>query len=254
MSSVRPTNLAKSDAERADGPSYAVPALDKALDVFEELASRGGGMTQAEIARATDRTPNELFRVLTALERRGYLLRDPSNGAYSLSLRLFELSRMHSPFETLLAAAARPMRELTAVVRESCHLCVLRGGEVLVIAAEESPARVRLSVGVGSSIEAERSASGRVLLAHGPSAEASPRLAAIRERGYEAARGETVDGVSDLAAFIGSEHSRVKAALTVTALTRDHDGFVARCLPHLLAATNEITRAAGLVALGENDD
>jgi DNA-binding IclR family transcriptional regulator len=253
MSSPNDANLSKSDVGRPDRPSYAVPALDKALDVFEELAARGGALTQAEIARATGRTPNELFRVLTALERRGYLLRDPANGAYSLSLRLFELSRMHSPFETLLTAAARPMRELTGKLRESCHLGVLRGGDVLVIAAEESPARVRLSIGVGSTIAAKRSASGRLLLAHGP-ADGDQRLATIRERGYEDARGETVDGVSDLAAFIGSDRSRVKAALAVTALARDHEAFVARCLPHLLATTAEITQTAGLAFGDDRDD
>ena len=241
------TETAQQDDGRA--PTYAVPALDKALDVLEALAARGG-MTQAELARATGRGPNELFRVLTALERRGYLLRDPATGTYALSLRLFELSRMHSPHETLLAAAALPMRRLAAETREGNHLCVLHGAEVLVIAAQDSPARVRLSVEIGSSIEAARSASGRLLLAFEPGIQRDGRLAAIREHGYEDARGETVEGVSDVAALIGTERLAVRVALAITGLARDHDAFVARCLPLLRSAAATITDAAGLSEIG----
>lgn len=242
--------MSSRETENHHAPAYAVPALDKALDVLEALAARRGGMTQAELARATGRSANELFRVLTALERRGYLLRDPATGAYALSLRLFELSRTHSPFETLLAAAELPMRTLAAETREGCHLSVLRGNELLVVAAQESPARVRLSVEVGSSIDAARSASGRLLLAFEPGHERDERLAAIHERGFETARGETVEGVSDVAVLIGGEQSTVRAALAITGLARDHDAFVTRCLPALRAAAETITRVAGLAEMG----
>lgn len=245
--------MSSRETEDRSAPTYAVPALDKALDVLEALAARGG-MTQAELARATGRGPNELFRVLIALERRGYLLRDPATGAYALSLRLFELTRMHSPHETLLTAAALPMRALADATGEGCHLCVLRGADVLVLAAQESPARVRLSVEIGSSIEAARSASGRLLLACEPGIERDERLAAIRKRGYETARGETVEGVSDVAALIGVEHSTARAALAITGLARDHDAFVARCLPALRGAAEMIARAAGLTNLGASND
>lgn len=45
-------------------PDYAVPALDKALDVLELLAEQSGGLTQSEIADAVSRTPSQIFRVL----------------------------------------------------------------------------------------------------------------------------------------------------------------------------------------------
>lgn len=44
----------KDDAER-----YRAPALDKGLDILELLAGTEEGLSQAEIAKALDRTPTE---------------------------------------------------------------------------------------------------------------------------------------------------------------------------------------------------
>ena len=247
--------------------AYRVPALERGLDVLELLADRGLPMTQAEIARALGRGPSELFRTLTALDRRGYLQRDPVSGAYGLTLRLFELGRRHRPHDGLIRAAEGPMRSLMEETGESCHLSVLHSGELVVLAQEEGPARVRVSVAVGSTIAPRQSASGRVLLAALGDAERTAalvgdadwnaldpparaeelaRLTAIRERGYEVARGETVAGVSDLSALVGSTRTSVRAALAVAALPREHDAWVKETLPALLRHAAAIGEAAGL--------
>ena len=129
-------------------PAYQVPALEKGLDILECLAGQGVPLTQSQLARALGRGPNEVFRMLVCLERRGYIQRDASSGAYSLTLRLFELSHTHSPYQGLLRAAARPMQRLTERVLESCHLSVIQRGKLLVLAQEESPRPLRLSVDV----------------------------------------------------------------------------------------------------------
>lgn len=248
-------------------PAYYVPALEKGLDILECLASQGVPMTQAQLARALGRGASELFRILTTLERRGYIARDSESGAYGLTLRLFELAHAHSPYEGLLRVAARPMRELTNELRESCHLSVIHRGRCLVLAEEPSPARVRISVEVGSTIALHQAASGRLLLAaldparrrelfaSDPDLSQLPasarraleeRLERIRDQGYEDARGDTVEGVSDLAVLIGSADAPLQAALTVTALPRDHAAFVQAALPVVRRCASAIARAAGL--------
>ncbi len=52
---------------------YRAPALDKGLDILELLASVDGGLTQAEIAKHLDRSPNEFYRMLDRLVKRGYV-------------------------------------------------------------------------------------------------------------------------------------------------------------------------------------
>jgi DNA-binding IclR family transcriptional regulator len=254
-------------------PAYRAPALERGLDALELLAASGAAMTQAEIARALGRSPSELFRVLTVLERRAYLVREAVSGAYRPTLRLFELAQSHRPEEALLRAAAAPMRALTDATGEGCHLSILHRGALLVLAQEEGPARVRVSVAVGSTIAPWRAASGRVLLAGLPPAErvaaldAGPggdvpvgadraavldRLAVVAARGWEEAREETVAGVSDLSVPVGG--GAVRAALAVAALPRDHGAWVTATLPRLREAAAAIERAAGLPRSAANAD
>ena len=54
---------------------YRAPALDKGLDILELLAGIDGGLTQAEIAKRLGRSPNEFYRMLDRLVRRGYVTR-----------------------------------------------------------------------------------------------------------------------------------------------------------------------------------
>lgn len=250
-------------------PVYYVPALEKGLDILECLALQGVPLTQSQLARALGRGTSELFRTLTTLERRGYLQRDPVSGAYGLTLRLYELGHAHSPYQGLLRAAERPMRELTEELRQSCHISVIHRGRLLVIHQEESPSRVRLSVEVGSSFPLLRAVSGRLLLACLDEARqedvlaldtefpALPpatrldlrrRLSLIRGRQYDATRSETIEGVSDLAVPVGPAEARIQAALAIAAPVRDHAAFVADALPTLRRCAETIARTAGLVA------
>jgi DNA-binding IclR family transcriptional regulator len=254
--------------DSARPPSYHVPALEKGLDILECLAAQGVPLTQAQIARSIGRGSNELFRMLTTLERRGYIRRDPLTGAYGLTLRLFELSHTHTPLQGLLRAAAAPMRALTEAIRESCHLSVIEREHLVVLAQEESPARIRLSVEVGGAFPLLHTVSGRVLLAHldeqaradllareGEHTRLSPgerallreRMRVVRSRGYDSSFSETTDGVSDLAVLVGSPASRVQAALTIASLTRRRETFVEDMLPALRRCADEIGRAAGII-------
>src|SRR5690348_5205293 len=65
---------AMSDADETD--RYRAPALDKGLDILELLAAEDGAFTQVEIAKALGRTPNEIYRMLDRLVRRGYVSRN----------------------------------------------------------------------------------------------------------------------------------------------------------------------------------
>lgn len=219
-------------------PKYYVPALEKGLDILEELAANSVPRSLSELAKSLNRSSSELFRMLDALERRGYILKDPLSGNYRLSLKLYELAHTHSPVEQLLSAAAKPMRDLTAAIRESCHLSVLSRGKLVVLAQEESPEKVRLSVEVGARFSAIHTVSGRLLLAQLDPGDLNEFLAAdpdyqdlsrtqqkqflaeldeIRELGVSTALNETLVGVQDVAALVGNPKAGIMAALAATA-------------------------------------
>jgi DNA-binding IclR family transcriptional regulator len=221
-------------------PDYSVPALEKGLDIMEALAAEAVPQSLAELADRLERSSSELFRMLNCLERRGYLMREGGTGKYALSLKLFALAHAHSRTEKLLRAAQAPMQAFTEQYRESCHLSVLERGRLLVVAQQDSPEPVRISVEVGGTFDAASTASGRLLLAQlgaaelretlalaagrrepvPPSAALVAALARIRRRGVSTAEGETVEGVRDLAVLIGRAGSGVTAALAVTRLGR----------------------------------
>src|SRR5687768_866834 len=145
---------------------YAVPALEKGLDLLEALAAQPEPRSQSDLARALGRSPSEIFRMLACLERRGYVVKEPASGRYRLTLRLFELAHTHTPVDHLLHAAEGPMRDLARRVRESVHLSALSDGRLLVLSQVESQNRTRVSVEVGARFPVVRNASGRILLAN----------------------------------------------------------------------------------------
>jgi DNA-binding IclR family transcriptional regulator len=251
---------------------YAVPAVEKALDILEYLSEQAVPITQAQLCRALGRQPGELFRMLTALETRGYLRRDPLSGGYALSLKLFELSRTHSPYEELLRAASPVMRRLSDEVRETCHLSVLHRDKILVLAQEESPKPYRLSIEVGSLHQPLSTTSGRLLLGAMERSERDAFLASAtdffarsedeqtsflnrvinaRERGYELSEGERFVGGLDLGVLVGSAGSTIRAALVIATLKFADGPDLLAMLPSLRAAALTIATRAGL-KMGDN--
>ena len=151
--------------EMRDGPRYSVPAVEKAIDILEHLSTDPRPRTRSELARALGRGPSELFRMLTCLESRGYVRRDAASGTYSLTLRLFELAHMHSPYDTLMQVSRPLMQALVAETGESCHLSVIQGDALVVLSQEECRKPFRLSVEVGGRFLPHRTTSGRIIMA-----------------------------------------------------------------------------------------
>ena len=143
---------------------YAVPALDKGLDVLELLAREATGLSLNEIAGALGRTSSELFRMVVALARRGYI-EQRDGDRYTLTLKLFELAHRHKPIKSLTAAAAPLMLDLVQRALQSCHLTVFYAGRVMVVGEVDSPDRYAFGMKVGALVGLTDTASGYVLLA-----------------------------------------------------------------------------------------
>lgn len=247
---------------------YYVPALEKGLDILEVLASAPVPQSLSELARGLSRTSSELFRMLNALEKRGYIEREPVSGKYGLTLRLYELAHTHSPVEKLLRAASIPMRTLAESIKESCHISTLDSERLVVLAQADSPEIFRFSVEVGSTFSPAHTASGRLLLAHLKEAEfrhfcetsedyrmLSPlakrklpgRLEEIRQKRVSIARNEPVIGVRSYAVLVGNPEIDIMAALAVASLDiRGKKNNSREVINHLQEAAHEINRTIGL--------
>jgi DNA-binding IclR family transcriptional regulator len=249
----------EADEDLGQGGRYAAPALEKGLDILELLATRAEAMAGSEIAQALGRSSGELFRMLLALERRGFIRRIGA-GSFALTLRLFELAQRHPPTERLTNAALPVMRELATVIGQPCHLAVEDDGRILVLCRVESPRPWGLMVRVGAAYALTANASGRVLLAFQPAATRETWLArarlhegdellpnldealrAIASDGYEAGPSDAVSGAVTLSAPVFDGSGRAVAALTVPfLLMRGNEVDPTSALPHVRHAARAI--------------
>lgn len=209
--------------------SYSAPALEKGMDIVEALADAESGLTVSEIATRLDRPMSELFRIIVVMQQRGWLQKDPESARYSVTYHVLRLAHRSTPTQTLTAAAAPVMHELSIRINQSCHLVVRSGTEGLVILREENQRRhANLSVRMGAVIDLATSCSGLTLLAHLdaderdraiPRGKNTPafnaRLNRIRKLGHEIHRSPVTAGVTDIGCPVLGFDGKVVAALTV---------------------------------------
>lgn len=155
---------AREDEER----KYSAPALEKGLDVLELLAARGTPLTMSQIASELNRSVSELFRMVDALVRRGYVAPAESGDGFELTNKLFALGVARAPAKSLLEDALPEMRKLSRVIGQSCHLAVASEEQMVVVARIESPGNQGFSVRVGYRRPLIDSTSGLVLYAFQP--------------------------------------------------------------------------------------
>jgi len=256
----------KPPSTQADAkPGYAVPALEKGLDVLELLASLSAPITASQIAQQLGRSLQEVYRVVLALERRGYIVRPPGEEALVLSTHMFGLATMFPPFRRLVDAAQPIMNALALEASQACHMAVLDGLNQRIIAQVDSPAPIAIRLRVGAASPAVRGASGRTILAFQPSSiqewmllesqifqhadwlkACERRIANVRSRGYEMVEGEVVHGVVDVSFPILDANGQALAAVTMPFLTSYQVAVpFETAVPLLHAAALRISRVMG---------
>ena len=159
--------------------------------------------------------------------------------------------------------ARRPLAELVDRTRQSAHLAVLHGSDVLYVLEERAPGRPPLVTDVGVRLPAHLTASGRAVLAHlssaqvralfpssaafvdrhgtGPRSLSSLRslLTETRQRGYAVEEGEVTPGLSSVAAAVLDHNGHPLAGVAVTYAEGDAE-------PATLAT--DVRRTAGLLS------
>src|SRR5689334_13334761 len=195
-----------------DLDKYRAPALDKGLDILELLAATEDGLSQAEIAKALERSPNEIYRMLDRLVRRDYVRRTPAD-RYELTLKLFELAHMTPPVRRLVSQALPIMPRFARDAEQAEHLVIHARNILVVVSQVGSTGYSNVSIRVGSRIGLVNTGSGHVFLAFASDEERAlmledhsekkreklpaalrTRLDSVREHGFEAMASLQVSG------------------------------------------------------------
>lgn len=165
---------------------YSAPALEKGLDILELLSLSATEMSFSQIAAGVGRSKNEIFRMMIVLEERQFIVRT-SGDNYHLTDRLAVLGSKRSEHNRLAEVAMPVLMELSEKSSFSCHLSVMDGDAVIVVAQAEATKGYSISVQVGHRSRVAES-SARMCI-----------LASARHQGEDdrASRTRATDGNSD---------------------------------------------------------
>ncbi|MFQ5664449.1 MAG: IclR family transcriptional regulator [Terriglobia bacterium] len=165
----------------ADSPSTAI---DRALSILEALAGNDAGLTNSQISRRLDIPRSSASYILRALERRGYLRREPDTGKYHLGLKVLSLNRGVLSGLDLRELARPVLRSLVERSHLTAHLAVLDHGQAVYVEKAEAAGFIKMDTWVGRRMDVHSTSVGKALVAFRPKAqvEAILRQHGLRKR------------------------------------------------------------------------
>ncbi|HYG41878.1 MAG TPA: IclR family transcriptional regulator [Bordetella sp.] len=208
--------------------------LLKGLAVIELLAHSERPLALTEIAVASGLAKSNVHRLLQALLETRYVVRDEGTGRYTGSIKLWELGSAVLGKLDLRTHAEHIMETLLDHTRETVHLSVLDGMEVVYVHKLDSPNPVRAYTQIGGRAQAYCVATGKAMLAfraepvlqrvarqlhpytartHTDPARFLQEMRRVRAQGYAVNRGEWNENVYGVAAPIRDASGRIVAAL-----------------------------------------
>ncbi|MGO4391977.1 IclR family transcriptional regulator [Variovorax sp. M-6] len=208
--------------------------LVKGLSIIELLAHSEKALGLTEIAAALDLAKSNVHRLLQALTDTHYIVRDERSGRYMAAIKLWELGSAVLSKLDLRLHAEQVMDQLLAQTRETVHLSVLDGEEVVYVHKLDSPNPVRAYTQIGGRAKAHCVATGKAMLAFRPPATLErlaqslepstattvvdparflQEMARIRIQGFAVNKGEWNENVYGIASPVTDVSGNVVAAL-----------------------------------------
>jgi len=146
-----------------------VSALDRALQVLDQLQANNAPMTAYEIARSAGAPLSTVYSIIDDMVEKGLLMRADDRRVW-LGPRLYSYGLLYASSLDLLAVAGEEMQRLSREVEETVQICGRDEGMMVVLLMAEGPGHFRVTSRVGSRVPVNWTASGRLLVGHLPPA------------------------------------------------------------------------------------
>jgi DNA-binding IclR family transcriptional regulator len=241
--------MGKQDAEALtsgeflESQDFRLPAVDRAMSLFELLARSQNGMTLSELSRKLNIPKSTTHYLIYTLVSRGYVQRGRDGRHFLLGLRLADVASA-SPAELHLRTLAMPyLRQVGTRVNLTATVTVLRGAEAVIIAKVDSFHDVGGGAWIGRHIDLHCTAQGKALISAMTEAELDKlfggrelarftaktisslsalksHLCQVRENGFASNDEEQVAGVRAVAAPVVDADGAVVAAVSVRGSTQ----------------------------------
>src|SRR5690242_458364 len=112
---------------------YLVPAVKRAFEIIELLATRDAGASISEIRRDLHLPLSSVATIVYTLADLGFLERDEQTSRYRLSVKMFGIARRALDRTNLVAQCRGLLEELVGTSNLTGHLAVLRGTESMYV-------------------------------------------------------------------------------------------------------------------------
>ncbi len=243
--------------QRAEG----VRSVERALDVLGAFQAPHLEMSARELCEKVGLTRPTLYRLLAALEKKGFVTSHGNPRRFRLGAAASRLAVLsHSSENDLVALAMPSLSELWTATGETVGLFVHRNGQRICLAELPSHHPLSFKRGVGHSEPITAGASGKAILAHLAPSEPEGRRAAttkldlelahIRQRGYAVSRSELIKGAASVAAPFFSVHGAVAGSIAVFGPdVRLTNAVLERCARQVRTRCEAVSAALGFKAI-----
>ncbi|MDO7866782.1 IclR family transcriptional regulator [Nocardioides jiangxiensis] len=218
----------------------AVPAAEQTLGILRYLSSQASPVQATAIARSLQLPRSTTYHLLNTLIDFGFVVHYPEERRYGLGVAAHELGSGYARQEPLQRLARRPLAALADRCRNSAHLSVLLGRDVVYVIEERAAGRPLLVTDVGVRLPAVITASGRAMLAALPQPQIKALYAEreafslgvpgaptslstlrrllvdVRARGWATEDGEVTEGLASVAMPVLDATGFPVAAVAVT--------------------------------------
>lgn len=141
-----------------------IKSIEKALDLLE-LLSDNKEMGITEIGKELHMGLSTVYRILTTLKCRGYVIQNQQTSKYTLGINLFVLGGKVQNAVNLVEIVTPFLQKLSQHTNESINFAILEGREAVCLTKIESPEVLRTDIKIGARLPAHCTSVGKVLLA-----------------------------------------------------------------------------------------
>lgn len=245
-------------------------SANKALAIIEFLSYSKEPLRLADIAAGLEYNPSTALRFLNSLESAGYIYKDPDSLKYQMTFKICALAYQISLNSGLVEISTKPMKELSAHLRECVCLAVAQNDMVVYLFSADGPyTMLKTTQRIGNTSPMHCTGVGKIILSEFSiedidkviSRVGMPRytdhtlttkealleeLELIRRRGYAYDNEECEIGARCIAFPIRDYTGKIIASLSVTGpVIRITDEFIDKNFRIIQDTVNEISYRMG---------
>lgn len=248
-----------------------VQSVDRALSILEVISDYSEGLGVTEISEKVGLHKSTVYRLLSTLNHKGYVVQDDKTNRYMITLKLFELGNKKVEDMNILTVARPYTKQLMEMVNEVVHLVVRDDNEIVYIDKVEADNTIRMASTIGRRSPLYCTSVGKVILAQLSEEEVEDvwnrskiekltkytitdlgtmkkELEIVKEKGYAIDNEENEVGVRCIGAPVFNMRGEVEGAISISGPTiRVTENNVEEFAKEVVKYANLISKELGYI-------